>query len=1016
MSGAKVYTIAPDKSFVDELATGILAQVGTAPEALAQVKVLLPTRRACRALRDTFLRVSDGAPMLLPQMLPLGDVDEEDLALEHANLSTAGIDDALALPPAISATKRIVLLARLVMAKDSDTTPDQAVRLAGELAQLVDQVHTEGLDLSRLADLVVRDDLSKHWQKTVDFLEILGTLWPALLEQMGHIDPAQRRDALLRARAKAWHLNPPQTPIIAAGSTGTIPATAELLKVVASLPQGALVLPGLDQHTDNDVWANLDATHPQYGMAQLLHKIGLTRAQVLPWNTAPGQAPDHTPASIHPRTALLHMALAPAEATHLWQSAAPISPQALEGVVRLDAPSPREEATAIALILRRTLQTPHKTAALITPDRSLARRVAVELGRWGVEVDDSAGTPLDQTPPGAFFNLLADMAAGGFQPIDLLACLKHPLASGEAMGLDAAALRSAVRALEIALLRGPRPGEGLKGLEDLHRVFLHDARAAQRFARHGLAQKDIRAVIQLLRDQVEPFAQALQNPQANAAQLLRLHADVAVKLSQGLERSLWASEAGEALSAFVAEAFEALGALDPLPGDLYPALIQALMAGRAVRPRYARHPRLFIWGPLEARLQHADHVVLGGLNEGSWPPETDASPWMSRPMMRQFGLPLPERRIGLSAHDFVQAFSASKIYLTRSERSGGSPQVPSRWLVRMKTLLANDDALREPNDENWLAWAEALTRTDGPAQPIKPPCPKPPVTARPNRLSVTQVETWIRDPYAIYARKILRLEPLDDIEADPGAADRGIVVHKALERFIKAHMEALPEDDAKAEAELVEIGKQVFDEYIANPGVRAFWWPRFKRIAAWFIGFERQRRAAGFVPVLIEQSGQIDIDGLTGPFTLTCQADRIDRDAAGGLSLIDYKTGQPPSTPQVECGLTPQLPLEAVIAQGGGFQDLKSNADISGLLYVRLSGGRVAGEQKPIKLDGNQASQDAYERLVQMVHKYGDAETPYLSHPRPMFQSRFGDFNHLARVKEWSAGGEAGGGDDGGDA
>lgn len=1006
MSGAKVYTIASDKSFVDELAKGILAQVGTAPEALAQVKVLLPTRRACRALRDAFLRVSDGAPLLLPQMLPLGDVDEEDLALEHANLSTAGIDDALALPPAISATKRIVLLARLVMAKDSDTTPDQAVRLAGELAQLVDQVHTEGLDLNRLADLVVRDDLSKHWQKTVDFLQILGTLWPALLDQMGHIDPAQRRDALLRARAKAWQLNPPQTPIIAAGSTGTIPATAELLQVVANLPQGALVLPGLDQHTDDDVWANLDATHPQYGMAQLLHKIGLERAQVLPWNKDPDQAQeDH----IHPRTALLHMALAPAEATHLWQSAEPISPQALEGVVRLDAPSPREEATAIALILRRTLQTPHKTAALITPDRSLARRVTVELGRWGVDVDDSAGTPLDQTPPGAFFNLLGDMAAGGFQPIDLLACLKHPLASGEAIGLDSVGLRSAVRALEIALLRGPRPGEGLKGLEDLHRVFLHDERAASRFARHGLAQKDIRTVIQLLRDQVEPFAQALQNPQANAAQLLRLHADVAVKLSQGQERSLWASEAGEALSTFVAEAFEALAALDPLPGDLYPALIQALMAGRAVRPRYARHPRLFIWGPLEARLQHADEVVLGGLNEGSWPPETDASPWMSRPMMRQFGLPLPERRIGLSAHDFVQAFSASKIYLTRSERSGGSPQVPSRWLVRMKTLLANDEALREPGDENWLAWADALTRAGGPAQPIKPPCPKPPVTARPIRLSVTQVETWIRDPYAIYARKILRLEPLDDIEADPGAADRGIVVHKALERFIKAHMEALPEDDDVAEAELVKIGAQVFDEYIANPGVRAFWWPRFKRIAAWFIDFERQRRTAGFVPVLIEQSGQIDIDGLTGPFTLTCQADRIDRDGAGGLTLIDYKTGQPPSTPQVECGLTPQLPLEAVIAQGGGFKDLKSNADISGLLYVRLSGGRVAGEQKPIKLDANQATQDAYERLVQMVHKYGDAETPYLSHPRPMFQSRFGDFNHLARVKEWSAGGEDGG-------
>jgi len=1005
MSMPKLYTIAPSTPFVDELAKGIIARVGTAPQKLAQVRVLLPTRRACRSLREAFLRLSDGAPMLLPTMTPLGDVDEDELALGGMGESLEA-QDALELPPAIGGAKRIALLARLVMAKDAgDTTPDQAVRLAGELARLVDQVHTEGLDLTRLSELVTRDDLSQHWQKTVDFLDILGTLWPRVLEEMDLLDPAQRRNALMRARTQAWRDNPPQTPIIAAGSTGTIPATAELLDVVARLPQGALVVPGLERDAPQEVWSNLEPTHPQYGMAQLLDKIGVARADVGDWTDTQGSPTQ--------RSAVITRAMVPAEATHLWRDDGPPAADALSGVVRLDAPSPREEATAIALILRRALQTPHKTAALITPDRSLARRVASELGRWGLEVDDSAGTPLDQTPPGTFFHLLADMASGGFQPVHLLACLKHPLAAG---GFEPAHLRAAVRALEVALLRGPRPGVGLSGLEDQHRVFLHDAQTAKRFARFGLAQKDIRTVLAMLQDIVQPFAMALQTPSAQAAELLKLHVDAAVKLSErGTdrdERRLWAGDAGEALSAFAAEAHDALSVLEPIRGEQYPALIQALMAGRAVRSRYAAHPRLSIWGLLEARLQNTDVVVLGGLNEGVWPPEPEASPWMSRPMMHQFGLPLPERRIGLSAHDFAQAFAAPEVYLSRSERNGGSPQVPSRWLVRLETLLSKDNPLNAAKEDSWLYWADALSRPDdedaSTAGPISQPRPTPPLKARPTRMSVTQVETWIRDPYAIYARKVLGLQPLDALETDPGAADRGIVVHTALERFIKRHMDSLPDD---AEAELLDIGRNVFNEYIASPSVRAFWWPRFKRIAAWFVDFERRRRDAGFSPVVVEQGGRLEIDGLAGAFTLTCQADRIDRDGAGGLVIVDYKTGQPPTTPQVECGLTPQLPLEAAIAKGGGFEDLSGNAPISGLLYLRLSGGRVAGEPKPIKLDAEDATQNAYEGLVKLVDKYGDEKTPYLSRPRPMFESRYGDFDHLARVKEWSADGGHGGGD-----
>lgn len=980
MSAAKVYTIPSSQSFVDVLAEGIRQRWGDTPESLAQVRVLLPTRRACRSLREAFLRQGQGEAMLLPVMVPLGDVDEDELTLE-----STGLEDALDLPPAVGALRRVLLLGRYVMARDERTTPDQAVRLGSELARLIDQVHTEGLDLARLPDLVKDEELAEHWDKTVEFLKIVGETWPEVLRTEGLLDPAKRRDELIRTRAQAWMNAPPTTPVVAAGSTGTIPATAELLEVVANLPQGALVLPGLDAHADDEVWTHLDPTHPQYGMAQLLNKVGLDRHAVAPWQG------EDTP---HPRQDMVQLALQPADVTARWRDLPAISPQALQGLTQLECANPREEAATIAVILREALEVKGQTAALITPDRNLARRVAVEMERWGVTVDDSAGQPLDQTPPGAFFNLVADMAADGFAPISVLAALKHPLAAG---GWSPAKMRAAARALEVACLRGPRPSSGLKGLENQHRLFLSDKHKVKRFERMGLNPNHVGELLRVLHELIEPLADLLSQKNIDAGEVLKLHAAAAERLAQtdvpDDKRQLWGGDAGEALSGFVAEAHDALTALGPISGEDYPALIAALMAGRPVRPNYNRHPRIFIWGLLEARLQRADVTILGGLNEGSWPPEPEASPWMSRPMMKDFGLPLPERRIGLSAHDFAQAICAPRVILTRAIRSGSSPQVPSRWLVRMETLLGKENL---PSEPQWLDWASQLTRPpgDGQAHPCKPPKPTPPVSARPTGLSATAVEKWIRDPYAIYAQRILNLNRLDDIEADANAADRGNIVHEVLERFVSQHMDTLPPDSL---TELLAIGEVVFKEQIASPAVRAFWWPRFKRIAAWFVAFETQRRARGIMPKLIERKGSIEIDG----FRLTAQADRLDMTATGELAIIDYKTGQAPTTKQVASGLTPQLPLEGLIAREGGFDGLGDVASIAQMLYVRLSGGRQPGEEKPIKLDGEEEVQKAFEKLTKLIHKFADESTPYLSRPRPMFASRYSDFDHLARVQEW---------------
>jgi ATP-dependent helicase/nuclease subunit B len=983
-----VYTIPSHQAFVDTLAIGIRSRVGEDPEALARVRVLLPTRRACRSLREAFLRLSGGAPTLLPRMTPLGDVDEDELVIggDWATDELLGADENFEIPPAMSGTRRQLTLARLIMAR-GDTSADQAVRLAVELGRLLDQIHTERRPFKDL-DRLVPDEFAKHWQQTLKFLTILTELWPGILADDGVIDGADRRNRLLQAQTRQWHENPPQTPIIAAGSTGSIPATADLLRVIAQLPKGAVVLPGLDQVSPDAAWQALEAHHPQFGLARLLEHLETTRDQVADW-TDQDQCPPTA------REKLITRALLPAAATFTSLPGQMEDRGGLEGISVAECPTPREEAGVIALAMRQSLDVPGRTVALVTPDRQLARRVTAELLRWQIDVDDSAGQPLALTTPGSYLRLSARMCAEGFAPVALLGVLKHPLTGG---GMARAGFRRLVRHLEASTLRGPRPGAGIKGLRDAI----------------GDKQPELLPLLDGLEAASRSFADLLRRPQAEITKLLEAHIGMVEQLAetdtQPGAANLWSRDAGEALAAFVGEVMEAAPALGSISPAQYPALLDNLMAGRAIRPKFGRHPRVFIWGLMEARLQRADLMILGGLNEGSWPPDAPSSPWMSRPMMAALGLALPERRIGLTAHDFVQGFSAPEILLTRSMRVDGTPTVPSRWLLRLDNCLSTptedgNPPMGLPRDPQLLGWFDKLDEPEE-LKPISAPAPKPPLDARPQGLSVTRIETWIRDPYSIYAERILKLRPLDPLDQDPGAADRGNLIHKALETFIQAMPEGdLPDD---AETQLIEIGRDVFEDVLVRPGIRAFWWPRFVRIANWFITFEQARRAGGTRTLISEARGELNIMASGQPFLLTATADRIDHLADGSLAVLDYKTGQPPTGKQVQSGLTPQLTLEAIMAESGGFGDIPKST-VSELAYVRLSGGRVAGEFKRLKLDIAETTDDAITGLRRLVSSFRNPATPYRSRPRPQFKSRYGTYDHLARVREWaSADGEDG--------
>ena len=976
-----LFTIPTDRPFVDDLALGMLRQAGDDPLQLARFRVLLPTRRACRSLREAFLRIGDGAPRLLPRMTPIGDVDEDDLILELEGSIGTGTT-APALPPAIGTLRRQLILTEMVQRRDPDASPEQCALLARELARLMDQVATERLDFADLESLADAQ-YAEHWQKVLSFLKIVTEHWPAILAEEGAIDPADRRNRLLEAQTALWRERPPDTPVIAAGSTGSIPATADLLAVVAGLPQGAVVLPGLDRSLDDTAWAALNEGHPQSGLARLLRKMGARRADVKDWPVLDDSAPRH-----EARTEVLSRALRPAEAISAAVSNEGVPDDALDGVTRIDCPDPVKEAEVIALFMRETLETPGRTAALVTPDRGLARRVSAELKRWDIDIDDSAGQPLGQTPPGVFMRLTAEMLSGGFGPVELLAMLKHPMAAG---GRHPSAFRSLARKLETAALRGPRPAAGWDGLK------------------HALAATDN----ELLRwvDELETCCRPLSDLDRAApvslAELARAHVHVAEALAAddalfGAAR-LWAGDAGEALSAFFAELGDNADRLQSLRPRDYPPMLDTLLQGRVARPRFGRHPRLNIWGPLEARLQHADVLVLGGLNEGTWPPDPDPGPWMSRPMMKDFGLPPPERRIGLSAHDFAQAFAAPRVVLTRATRAEGAPTVATRWLQRLEVQVSGSplEAAFQA-DRHYLALAAALDRPAA-GEIIRPeePKPTPPVEDRPTSLSVTRIETWLRDPYAIYARYMLRLRPLDPIDAEPTAAERGTLIHEALERFVKAYPADLPDD---AEARLVAIGTEVFRDHLDRPGVETFWWPRFLRVAHWYIAHERRWRARGWTPQAIEATGGLAVDDA---FTLTAKADRIDRDDSGALSIIDYKTGQPPGIREVEVGLAPQLPLEAAMAAAGAFEGIEGDGlHVERLEYWHLSGGRQPGNIRDVSrnTDAMELGNDALANLRKYVTRFRQRSTPYVSRQRPKRHDIAGDYDHLARVREWARG------------
>ena len=937
---SSLYTIPPHVAFVDALALGLINRCGGDVMALAAAHVLLPNRRAVRALTDAFVRHSGGG-LLLPRMTPVGDVGDDGFD----RFASGGTP----LPPAVAPLRRRLELARLVRALPEPVpggdgrSAVEALRLGDALGDTLDALLAEEIDPERLRTLLDDSELARHWQATLAFLDVVITHWPAARDAGGGVEGSTRTAALIDALLARWAVAPPTGPVVVAGVTNSSPALVRLLGGVLGLPDGMVILPGLDTDTteagearwtaircraaDADSVGRDSEEHPQFALKALLARLRLTRDDVADWGVS---TPFDGPAA---RTPLVHAAMAPADAADGWHSQiADVDATGLgfADVRAIEAATPAEEAQVIALALRRALETPGLRAALVTTDRGLARRVVAHCRRWGLAIDDSAGVPLRLTPPGTLAQALVAAMAQGFAPVALRAVVKHPLV---AAGPDRLAWLAGVRRLDLTL-RGVRPQPGLDMVGEAI-----DAATRERLRRLASGRADAAAQARSAANG-EAMAEWWQGAATSLAPLARLAdrrggltlARLAAALRQAMTalagEAAWRGPAGRCLADRI-DAMEEFGVIfGDFDGDDAPALLASLLDA-AVRPAWGGHPRLSILGPLEAQLQRADLMILGGLNEGSWPGLPAPDPWAAPAIRSRLGLPGLARSIGLAAHDFVSALAAPQVLLTRARRDATAPLVASRFWLRLQAFAGGIAA-----DDELLLLARRL---DGHGQPdsAEPARPAPPAVRRPKTLSVTAVDTLINDPFAFYARALLRLQPLDPLDQDPTAATRGTRVHAVMENWIGSGGGSL-ERLAQMTEEMLLI------ETAAFPLLRALWAPRARRALAWAGREVHAREAQGWQPLAAEARGVLT---LANGIVIEGRADRIDRDGEGRLTVIDYKTGTLPPAANVRAFRANQLALLMAMAEQGAMRSRSGGVPRgigAGLEYWQMGGAKRA--------------------------------------------------------------------------
>ncbi|MDA7423455.1 double-strand break repair protein AddB [Thalassococcus lentus] len=963
----RLFGLPPGADFAEQLVAGLRQRLAGPPEEIAKIELFVNTTRMARRLRTVF---DAGEHTFLPKIKLVTNLADP---LLRAKLPCT-------VPPLRRRLELTQLVSRLLDAEKELAPRSALFDLSDSLASLMEEMQGEGVLPETVANLDVSDQ-SGHWARALQFIKIVQPFFDPESEP----DSAGFNRIALRAKLESWQQNPPQNPIIIAGSTGSRGTTAELMRAVTQLPQGAVILPGFDFDMPQTVWDRLALSsdqgslaaedHPQYRFARMMADLDYRVSRVGHWANDPAPSPA--------RNAVVSLALRPAPVTHQWRSEGPnlpSLPDAMNDVTLLEARSPREEAIAIALRLREAAEKGTR-AALITPDRMLTRQVTSALDRWDILPDDSAGTPAQLSPPGRLLRHVAELFSGPLTAEALLTLLKHPLThTGAERGPHR--LNSSNLELHIRRKGWPYPDA------DLIRAW-GQARNCPDWANWV----------------AKTFSDNSVEGQRSLADWVKQHIALASAIVAGSSSddagALWAENAGRVVKAVVQNLEAEAGYGADMSAMDYASLFGAILSQSDVRDRDAPHPNILIWGTLEARVMDADLLILAGLNEGSWPEMPGADPWLNRKMRSDAGLLLPERRIGLSAHDFQQAAAAPEVWLTRAVKSDDAETVPSRWVNRLMNLMAGlpaqqgPDALGQMKDRgaHWLALAR-VAETPIETSPEPRPSPAPPVDSRPRQLSVTAIKRLVRDPYDIYASKVLRLRELDPLMRAPDALMRGIMLHDTIEAFLR---ESMADPNRLTPESFMEVSERIIGDpgKVPFPTTRALWLARMQKVADWFVQSEKDRQFhATPHPDNFEVKGAVQLP-LLG-FTLTAQADRIDIDERGGAYIYDYKTGKA-SSEQQQIHFDRQLLLEAAMVLEGGFPGV-SPRHIEAAKFVSLKPSDPKQVEAPLE---QCPPQETWQEFTRLITAYLSAEQGFTARRALLKDDDRANYDHLSRFGEW---------------
>ncbi len=937
-----IYQIAANQSFLDCLISGIFAKFGK--NNLDDLIILLPSRRAVRNLTNLFYQYFQGKPHFLPQIISLGDFAEENITL-----SAIAQNLTIELPkPALHDIEQHIILAKLII-KYQNYSIAQALALAQELVELLNDLAKEDISLQKLKNLAI-GDYAIHQQQMLKLLANLSQDLPAELEQLGKLSQITHRNKLVNLQSQLWQHHPPGQKIIAAGSCGTISSTTNLLKTIASLPQGMVIIPAIDQDLDDKGWDLVDEFHPQFNIKELLRNLKTERKKVSLW---------YEGHYFSKRSQIISQSLRPADSCEQWLTIPPISPDEIANMHYVLADNLQHEANIICAIIHQTLQQDKKYVALVTNNRNLAARVISLLTKFDVLVNDSAGTRLLDSSLMVFFRLIAQMVQNDFSPLHLLGTLKHPLCRMP---------KDLVYDLELNVLRGVVINTGLQAISK------------------SLASKlELKLYFEELLPPQHQFMQLMQQKSNDFVSLLRAHI---VLLEHLGHQDLWQSEIGMAVSEFLENLLVHAKLLPEISTLDYLYILETFASSILYRPQEKQHPRVDILSTIEARFYHHDVVILADLNEGSMPANIGNGLWLNNIMRANIGLYASSRKIGQMTHDFYALACAKELYLTRSSKIDGASTIPSRLLLRLVTLLRRFDLNIENHTWGKLAKLIHLPQS---INSCPAPRPTPALSLRPTTLSVTEIEKLLRDPYWIYAKKILRLRKLLPLESQFSAADFGNFVHKALEHFTQYHTSSNNWYEL-----LLDSARYVLGDLLKQSVIRALWWPRFERIAGWI---SQENIFSKQLKYYAEVRGKMyfDIAGL--PFYLQAKADCLI--IGQGISIIDYKTGALPNIKDIKQGVASQMVLEALIAANGGFMIQDKINNVEKIIYLRLTGGEIAAEEFIIEDGLNELMNQAFIGVSKLIRAFYDERTPYYASPLPELSLQYNDYAHLARNKEW---------------